>query len=236
MRSITNVLVLLAIAAFLLSTKAIAQIKRYPKYSFGVGATTGIGTLHEELPTTGLLGLKVDYQANPLPWFSLRLDVGYSWVLKSVKTEQFTGSYHNGNEVIYYDNTLETGVNSSQFCLSLAPVFYYREGKVNLFAGVGGGIGTGRLSINRVLYINSSDIGQDTQGANLQDKIYVFGYFPFIGFSYGLGKKNRPHAEIELKLAQETWLLGNTKNNPFDSDFISKALTLQFTYRFLLEK
>jgi hypothetical protein len=220
----------------LLANESFAQTKRYPKYSFGVGAGSGIGRLHESLTSAAILGLKADYQANPISWFSMRLEVGYLFMLNSMNSQQFSGSYNNGNEVVFYNNTLETLANTRQFYLSFAPVFYYREGKVNLFCGLAGGLGTGRLTVNQTLQINSSDVGQDTQHNSEQEQFFAVGYAPFIGFSYGLGKKHRPHGELEIKVAKETCLMENTKANPFNSALKLNALALQFTYRFLLIK
>ena len=82
---------MLSIATVLVHQVAHAQVKRYPKYSFGFGLAGGYGTLQENLPGTAQLGLKADYQANPLPWFSLRLETGYTFFLKNTEGKRLVG-------------------------------------------------------------------------------------------------------------------------------------------------
>lgn len=217
---------------------ASAQVKRYPKYSFGFGVMGGFGSLQEDLPGTGQLGLKVDYQANPLPWFSLRLETGYTFLLKNTASLRLVGTNNIISPPANYDYNLETTTNGGQFYLSFAPVFYYREGKLNLFAGFGGGGGISRLHWGQKLYDNQVNARPAILAENEQDTFFTYGYFPFIGASYGLGKKRRPTGELEVRLAYETWV-NSWDRNPmfFGKNVIDiQALTLQFTYRLLLEK
>jgi hypothetical protein len=137
MSTILKYCVFLIVGVMLVQQTANAQVKRYPKYSFGFGATGGFGTRQEDLTGTGQLGLKADYQANPLPWFSLRLETGYTFLLKNTQSQRLVGFNDIGAGPVFYDYNLETTTNGGQFYLSFAPVFYYREGKLNLFAGFG---------------------------------------------------------------------------------------------------
>jgi hypothetical protein len=214
------------------------QVKRYPKYSFGFGMAGGFGTLQEDLPGTAQLGLKADYQANPLPWLSLRVETGYTFFLKNTEGKRLVGFEDLFTPPVYYDYNLETTTNGGQFYLSFSPVFYYREGKLNLFAGFGAAGGIANLRWEQKLYDNITGSGPGVLSENQQDTYFTYGYFPFVGASYGLGKKRRPTGELELRLAYETWI-NSWDRNPmfFGKNVIDiRAITIQFTYRILLEK
>ena len=215
-----------------------AQVKRYPKYSFGFSAMGGYGTLQQDLPKTAQLGLSADYQANPLSWFSLRLGVGFTGYLNTAQSVFSSGFVGDVPNQVYYEQNVQTNAKASQFYFSFAPVFYYREKKVNLFAGLAGGFGYAKLNWQRSFKSERSDIGYQESDSGSRDNYLMVGYSPFIGVSYNVRKKNRPKAEIELCINKQTWL--NTwDRNPiyFAQNVIDiRAITIQLTYRVLLEK
>lgn len=228
----------LTLLAFLLFVNNCIAQKRftYPRYGFGLGTQTGWGHLQPELNNSLILGLNGVYQRNYIEWFSLRFELGYAHYFKVPKST-FTSFVIGDIEPIYVEEESEIYFSANQFYLSLSPIFYLRDGKMNYYLGFHAGVGALILQWNGVIETRISNTNDQIQYPKGNSFFGIFGLSPVMGITYSLGRKSRPSSELDFQVIWDNWY-NRSKHSPVlpESYLAIKSFALQFTYRILLEK
>lgn len=194
-------------ACFLVGSHiAMAQRNSYPPYAFGVGLSFGMVSYSSYLENDPTVGIQVDFQRNFNDWFSLRTGLEYVYMFK-------------GQPASINDNQyLEVQPNS--LALHIEPLFYYRKSPIQFYGGMELALGTIWQLYTSTYHYPSNPIPVYNYSS---ETFMTWAYSPTVGFSYSLGKRNRPFGEIEGSIKYQVI-------NPIRDDF-GDGLNISSSYR-----
>lgn len=204
------------------------QAQKYSTQSLGGGLLLGAGNFNNAFPITFGYGLKVDYQRNLAPWFSLRAELAYATNQKATeyRTTDLPGEFS------------EFTSKPSALSFGITPLLFGRYQYVNIFVGASIGVASvwNKQDLTSAFYDENNELVNNYQVYPTFTDV-AFGINPTLGVNIPIGGRRRDKGELEFALTMNRWVerfyLFEDKPSyrPLDYRFYH----LQLTYRFILD-
>ncbi len=202
---------------FVLSIGAVhGQSNRLAKNSLSIGLEPSISTSGSP-PTSfsywaaGLV-LRLNHQANLTNWFSLRSEILGAMYLPEKTYFQNDRIDNQGEEVTDVSVAYSA---SRRAAFSLQPLFYYRDEKFSLFAGVGLNLG---IAVQRRRQDDAFSVEQQEppikfrESETFSQSLFATALEPVAGIAFNMGRDKQ--SELELAMTRGFWFYQFFESGP----------------------